>query len=364
MTNHEDGVSTATSRDAYVSLLYGEHTHFWLYALLLGQRLRSLDPDTPRALLVGKHRKDLAAPFLEGDFKTCLLLVWEIWPIELVQNEAVDRTYCKRHQFCFTKLRAWELPFERILFFDLDVLVRENPRELFDLPAPSGMFHGQEHIRARLFHASEIPSLAVQQGNNCVNAGLLRINPLKEKQARETQVQDMLREVARLDVHDSSYLPEQYYLFGKLPHWHHISPKWNFEVAVSWWRRPSKRNRRGEWRHHPGWDWVPVRMPSDWQHIAKKNITNVGMFHFSGRWCQPWLFVHLSPRQANESLWKHLGNRDSFGLLPFAVTEWLQAIEDMRKEFKDDAFHCYLFLCLQLQKLKFNATQQNWKDWV
>lgn len=364
MDARRETVLQARGRNAYVALLYGEHIHFWLYALLLGNRLRKLDARTPRQLLVSLPHPDLPSPFLSGAFKECLLHLWQIRPVRLVQNAAADKTPSKRHQFCFTKLRALGLPFDRLIFFDLDVLLRQNPDQLFDVPAPAGMFHGQTAIKARLKHSRKIPKIAFGKHQNCINAGLMRLNPLKDKASRQKQVREMTLDAVRLTDYDSNYLPEQYYLFEKMRNWHHIDTKWNFEITVSWWREHLKRKADSRSVRRPTYRWVRADMPSDWLHIAANDMQDIGMLHFSGRYCQPWWFLHLTPDQAKTALQDHLGDRDALGVVPFAIAEWLLAIEELQQDFRRSQPENWNFFCNEMSKLKHKARTQNWTTFV
>ena len=126
--------------NAYVSLLHGCSPQFWLYALLLGSRLKQLDGSRPRVLLVGRDLPGYPSPCLQGH--AGLEALWQVRPVDLVDASAADKTRWKRHRYVFTKLLALEVPFRKIVFFDVDVIVRRSPAELFEIPAPAGMYHG------------------------------------------------------------------------------------------------------------------------------------------------------------------------------------------------------------------------------
>ena len=123
------GVSA--SRDAYVSLLHGDGLEFFLYALVLGVRLQTLDPTRSRVLLVGKELPSHRSPSTSS--LNCLKVLWCLHKIDLIDAPAADSTPRKRHRFVFSKLRAMQLPVTKFLFLDLDILPRESPAALFDL---------------------------------------------------------------------------------------------------------------------------------------------------------------------------------------------------------------------------------------
>jgi hypothetical protein len=183
----------------------------------------------PRVLLVGWALPDYRAPLLEGDFARCLKIFWQVRPVDLIDAAAANKSSCKRHRYVFTKLRALEVPYEKLLLFDLDVILRKDPRPLFGVPAPAGMHHGDWVSRKPSTHGNLIKAPALISG--CVNAGLLRLDTLGEKRARTQLLEEMTKEVASLTATDASYLPEQYYLVRKLSAWRHLDVSWNCDVS-------------------------------------------------------------------------------------------------------------------------------------
>ncbi|CAE8605029.1 unnamed protein product, partial [Polarella glacialis] len=313
--------------NAYVALLHGQRQEFILYALLLGHRLKHLDSSTPRVLLVGHALPEYDAPFLEGDFLRCLQTCWQVRPVDLIDAAAADKSPRKRHRYVFTKLRALEVPYRRLLFFDLDVIVRKDPSPLFEVPAPAGMYHGDWVSRRASTHGGLLPEEALTSG--CVNAGLLRLDPPADKIARRQLLEEMMEEVASLTVADESYLPEQYYLVRKLAAWRHLDVSWNCEVNPEVYVETaySKGKARGK-----SSTVVVAEMPSDWWQLGdtEDDLANsVGMFHFSGTHLEPWWYLHLSAASAKAVLRSHFRNRDSRGMVALAVCDWLQGIEDL-----------------------------------
>jgi hypothetical protein len=323
--------------NAYVALLHGKGPHFLLYALQLGHRLRKLDPGTPRILLVGRALSGHPS-FLE-DFWALSSLegLWKVRAVDLVDAERADRTSRKRHRFVFTKLRALEVPYRKVLFFDLDVTVRKDPSPLFEVPAPAGMYHGHEKFRRAVRHCGEISREALECG--CINAGLMRLDPPRGRAARRHLLDEMLNEVAGITEEEQTFLPEQYYLVRKLSGWRHIDVSWNCEVNPALYidegfpcsqsdqlaDNSSTPTARLEW----------ADMPNDWWQLGMKHeelSEVVGMFHFSGNYLEPWWYLHLSADRARASLRKQFRHRDARGMVALAISDWLLSVEELKQD--------------------------------
>eukprot|EP00930_Biecheleria_cincta_P046206 TRINITY_DN31875_c0_g1_i1.p1 TRINITY_DN31875_c0_g1~~TRINITY_DN31875_c0_g1_i1.p1 ORF type:complete len:460 (-),score=83.08 TRINITY_DN31875_c0_g1_i1:163-1503(-) len=314
---------------AYVAFLHGHRQQFLLYALLLGQRLKQLDSCRPRVLLVGRPLPDYPAPFLEGEPAKCLSAFWKVEPVDLVDASAADKTSLKRHRYVFTKLRALEVPYRKVLFLDLDVVIRRSPAELFDIPAPAGMYHGTWGNRMLATHGQPLPADVFERYNGCVNAGMLRLDPAEGgKIARRKQLDEMLREVSEITEKESSYLPEQYYIVQKLQGWHHIDVAWNCEVAPLVYVDPYivSESASSKVQHAVmPWDWY--ELGSCQEDLAKA----IGMFHFSGTFLEPWWYLHLTSDRAQALLRKQFQTRDARGMIALAVAEWLSSVAELRK---------------------------------
>lgn len=308
---------------AYVALLHGQRQEFLLYALLLGYRLECLDSSTPRVLLVGRALPDYGALFLEPHFERCLKIFWQVRPVDLIDAAAADKSKSKRHRYVFTKLRALEVPYKKLLYFDLDVFVRKDPSSLFEIQAPAGMYHGDWVSRESSTHGNLIAKAALKSG--CVNAGLLRLDTLDNHSARSQQLKEMMQEVDCLTDTDASYLPEQYYLVHKLSAWRHLDVSWNYEVNPEVYVECEANSIESS-------SVVDVQMPSDWWKLGNNEndlVKCVKMFHFSGTHLQPWWYLHLDVIDVEAILRSHFQARDSRGMVALAVSEWLRGIKDL-----------------------------------
>ncbi|CAK9086424.1 unnamed protein product [Durusdinium trenchii] len=311
---------------AYVALLHGENKTFLLYAASLGNRLRQLDADTRRVLLVGKSAEDHPAP--QGEHVKSLSAIWEVEEVDLVDCPVADKSRRKRHRYVFTKLRCLEVPYRRIIFLDLDVIVRSSPAPLFEVPAPAGMYHGRWD-RGQAQHGVPLPPEAFYDDGciGCVNAGLLRFDPPANSSARRALVKNMLEQVKALSKSDESYLPEQYFMVKELNGWHHIAVAWNCEVNPEWFIQYGRGKRRAH-------SVLKAEMHDDWWKLGgteEELRKNVHMFHFSGQWLQPWWYIHLDPEDAMKVIKKHYACRDKRGMIALAVGDWLRGIQELQK---------------------------------
>ena len=147
-----------------------------------------------------------------------------------------------RDDTIFTKFRALELPYKRILLLDLDLHLRVDPKALFAVPAPAGKFHDPNNCwphRARhgLPFKGNLPDEALLPGIWCASGGVLRFDPELDRVERHEQVLAIERDAAD-HWRSRSFLSatmqhEQYYLAENLgygPHqWHHIDGCYNVE---------------------------------------------------------------------------------------------------------------------------------------
>eukprot|EP00439_Symbiodinium_sp_Y106_P047123 s427_g6.t1 len=140
---------------------------------------------------------------LPGDDRKCLDAVWQVAEVDLVDQEAADKTRRKRHRYVFTKLRAFQVPYRKLIFFDLDIIIRSSPKELFQVTAPAGMYHGHWN-RDQAAHGQEIPAEAFYNSDygvyGCINAGLMRLDTLPTAEQRRRFTDEMLKEAMQREV--------------------------------------------------------------------------------------------------------------------------------------------------------------------
>ena len=109
--------ATFLSDDAYL-----------LGARVLQQSLRSSGSRYPLVVLVTEDVSSAARALLHAE--DCLIL-----PIEVVQNPNSEEV---RYKWVYSKLRAWQMTrYDRIVFLDSDIVVKDNIDDLFSSSLPS-----------------------------------------------------------------------------------------------------------------------------------------------------------------------------------------------------------------------------------
>eukprot|EP00438_Fugacium_kawagutii_P026788 Skav209674 [mRNA] locus=scaffold1603:30998:32344:- [translate_table: standard] len=196
-------------------------------ALALGFSLEASGTTHDRVLL---HTSDLPEESLQllGQFWTLKEVPYIISAGDLhVDSDKV------RFREVFTKLHVFNpdaVPFDKVVFLDLDMIVLRNIDELFDLRTPAGMstFKHQDATGAR--NQTQPPHGQRLDPRKCyVNAGTMVTAPSKEL------FQLLEADVTEPDPqwHLPAWSPEQKYLSRVMAgEWSHVSQLYNFEVQV------------------------------------------------------------------------------------------------------------------------------------
>jgi hypothetical protein len=199
--------------------VYALHVAFQLQAL--ADRTATVQPD--RVLLVGRsHFFDEPGP------RSALYSAG--WT-HLVCVDLIDGAHlsdARRHDDVFTKLRAFSLPYQKVVLLDLDLLVQNNVDCLFDVSAPAAKYHGTRH--ASLTHGGLLPEEVRKDQNWCPNAGVMRLDPCPTQQERWEMMCTMEHEISDGMGLWKTMLPEQYYLAQRLHCWRQIDSKFNLEL--------------------------------------------------------------------------------------------------------------------------------------
>ena len=146
-----------TTRHAYTTLLYGsECDKYFLGALVVAEGLRqfakSCAEDHVPLLLM--HTDDVPEAYVASLTKAGWVCKEVGYLYTGVARALFKNFRTSRFLSVFTKLRALEqVDFEKVLFLDLDILVRGNLRELFELRAPAAMKRGEPVMK----HGDLIP---------------------------------------------------------------------------------------------------------------------------------------------------------------------------------------------------------------
>ena len=282
---------------AFVALLYGDQPEFLVGARLLGHCLRHWCPNIrTRILLLARDSSFVNKKTLRG--------LKHFWKVRIVTPIVMpNATRTRRHAFAFTKLHALSVDARRVLFLDLDVLVRSRMvAELFDINAPAGLYHGRDDSACDLHHGNIINSECLTGA--CVNTGILRVDPADTRKKRNEMIKDLKERAGRITKTQATFLPENYFLTEALPGpWRHISPEWNWEVGPEIEIAP----------HH-----VRVHTVGEWAEI---DPTDIVVFHFFGIRCKPWSYIDLSTDEVEQCLRQRFGWQDTHGRIAQVVSE-------------------------------------------
>mmetsp|Transcript_88189 Transcript_88189/g.248149 ORF Transcript_88189/g.248149 Transcript_88189/m.248149 type:complete len:529 (-) Transcript_88189:94-1680(-) len=317
-----------SSDECFAALLHGEQPEYLVYACVLGNRLRDSSPNPDRVLILGPGRLSESSRV-----RNCLRACgWDrLVPVEPIVAPHRDKSRSKRHALVFTKLRALELPYERVLLLDLDLLPRKgiDLSALFAVPAPAAKYHNARYNGKLPAHGEEIPDWLREDWSWSPNAGVMRLDPRPTRREREEEVSGMIHDVMREGT--ASYLPEQYYLAERLPRWRNLDLHWNWEVYFEWdtphQLYPLEQAVYDSWSQ--GWSRY-YRGCEKGVPCAATVLAEVRVWHFSGtRDTQPWGFLDLADAEAVKDfaaeVWFKF--RDPSGLMATAMSEWREALD-------------------------------------
>ena len=155
-----------SSRECFAALFHGDKDEYFCCACVLSRRLvEGPDGNVDRVLLCGPGRftRDPAAR------RALRAAGWNrLLPVVPVHAAHLDRTRAKRHELVFTKLRVLELPYERVLLLDLDLLPRCGAAAASSFSSSSALRGGEPGLSA-LFavrapaakhHGADVPQYA------------------------------------------------------------------------------------------------------------------------------------------------------------------------------------------------------------
>ena len=332
-----------TKPRAYVSLLHGHDDVWFLYAMMLGKKLQHLSGDSchapDRVLMISHH--------WVKDSERCdlLLQVWTwIKPVQLIH--ASHATKSRRHEAVFTKLHALTLPYERILFLDLDTIPLRKLDKLFEVSAPAGVLH-DAHIGPI---EDGMPISRPNDNSWCVNAGVLRLDPLPDATERVNLLHTWVEMIG--NIKEAHYLPEQYFISRHFEGWQHLQPKWNFEIGAP--------------LELPRYITTVARMKQEMQEKSllyhqwhRQNIAEMNVLHFSGEGVQPWRYAACSPCEAYRLARDHWWYRDPKRIIATALYEWVLVLSELKLSVTDMPRKCQVLFDNILQ----TVTDQAWNAW-
>jgi len=277
----------ADTRCAYVTLLYGPKCHTYFFgALVLGWGLSHHGGAGIARVLM--HTSDVPSSYILA----LGAAGWHCHQVEYlssVANALFHNPWKSRFIDVFTKLRLLQLEsFEKVLFLDLDMLVRppidgcNGLESLFDLPTPAAMKRGSpvpKHGVAVPYTSiwshptrREADKLPPHQQASGINAGTMLFRPdAKVFKQMEAEVRDW-----HFPEHYSTYMPEQEYLsrfFGTFEQWTHVHCRYNYEI--------DKRERIPH-------DWTEAHEAILGENAADSKMVGAVVLHYSGTGIKPW----------------------------------------------------------------------------
>jgi len=210
---------------AYSALIYGDAPRLVLGALVLGYSLEATGTLHDRVLL---HTADVPQEAL-----TLLAAFWRLQEVPYIISapDLHNAPYEKaRFKEVFTKLNILNpkvMPYDKVVFLDLDMVVLRNIDELFELRPPAAMNNMKMRwgrAQLTLVHGERMKPRACM-----FNAGNMVMAPsqlLFDLLLKDVQYPDPL-------WHKGAWSPEQSYLASILAgQWHHVSQIYNFEVQL------------------------------------------------------------------------------------------------------------------------------------
>ena len=310
--------SSKVGRFAFVALIYGSSCHKYFFgALVLGWGLLKAGGKAERVLL---YTNDVPQQYVE----TLQAVGWSCRKIDYLKGVAKDALFhepkTSRFLEIFTKLRPMEMEeeYEKVLYLDIDILVRSPPdlkplESLFSLDAPAAMKrgdpcppHGAKVPYSNFWthpQRRDVDKIPAHQQVSGINAGVMLFNTNKELvREMEAELMDWWH-----PEHYATYMPEQEYLsryFGTFSEWTHISCKYNFEIDKN------------------------ERIKHDFTEAHKRIIAEgtladahpgAVVLHYSGHRVKPWdlLFQTEESPQAKTTWWQckeKIGIRDAASL--------------------------------------------------
>eukprot|EP00438_Fugacium_kawagutii_P024258 Skav223119 [mRNA] locus=scaffold419:814285:816066:- [translate_table: standard] len=275
-------------RYAYLICLWGASSEYMVGAMVLGASIRKTGSKHDRVCL---YTEDVPEEHIQRLSK--------LWSCRLMTHvdAATDKLSFpdneERFAKVFTKLRGLGLTqYEKVLMMDIDLLVRSNIDDLFELPAPAALRRGMNEwgqcrhgqpVDGRSFFLGEeksMPRWSWGQGTG-INAGVMLWQP------NQDVLDQMLAEVSEPNhpEHVRGNGPEQDYLsryWADSP-WTYIAPQYNFQL------------------HQMFFALHPDRVQFAERANLLQNPDEVRVVHFSGKpTAKPW---HRVLDQQWEEFW-------------------------------------------------------------
>ncbi|CAK9051475.1 unnamed protein product [Durusdinium trenchii] len=266
----------ATGRYAFLICLWGASAEYMVGAMVLGASIRKTGSKHHRVCL---YTDDVPQEHIRE-----LSKLWRcklITHVDAVMDQLSFPDKEERFAKVFTKLRGLGLTeYEKVLMMDIDLLVRSNIDDLFELPAPAALRRGMNEwglaqhgkpIDGRSFLLGEdksMPRWSWGQGTG-INAGVMLWQP------NQDVLDQMLAELSEPNhpEHVKGNGPEQDYLsryWADAP-WTYIGAQYNFQL------------------HQMFFALHPDRVQYAERANLLQNPENIKIVHYSGKpTAKPW----------------------------------------------------------------------------
>ena len=161
---------------AYVSLFFGGHPDIFLGLVSVGWSLK--DRHATQHDLVLMHTSDVPRRFLD--------ILAKFWKLRLVHELPFDHLVTKGSRESlkrlFLKLRSFQLTqYRKVLFLDVDILIRGSLDELFNYHAPAGVLYDWKDVltenAGKVLTGADLLDPATGELTCRVNAGVLLVVP-------------------------------------------------------------------------------------------------------------------------------------------------------------------------------------------
>ena len=297
------GSAAAVKRCAYVSLFFGDDPDIFLGLVSNGWSLR-VTHQTPHDLVL-MHTSDVPQQFLD--------ILGSFWKLCRVDDLAFDHLVTKGSRESlkrlFLKLRLFELiQYAKVLFLDVDILIRKSLDDVFDVPAPAGvLYDGKDDLTENagmVLAADDLIDPATEELIFRVNAGVLLIEPCREEFRRICEMGASWG----CDGDQASFCPEEElltrYFASQCSGLRSLHLEWNLEIYRS-------------------------------SQATRCDVEVARIFHFSCRRLKPWwtTWTLMTPEAvlALPSAWAEHCFNDPHGLLVRATAEWASAFLKCRE---------------------------------
>lgn len=242
-SNHVDGAKEP--RYAYVTLIYGKESEG--YCIDAAVLAHSLKPKT-RHKLVLMHTKDVPRDWL----KILEDVGWELRPVRYIwpgdpwnpnPREQGKRIYKGgRFSGVFTKIHCLNLiEFDKIIFLDTDLLVRESIDHLFERKAPAAL---RRQARGDCPDDTKIDGNGLYFNHGAlaggINAGVMLLKP---KESDYRNIKQAIR-IEDCPAHSPSTQPEQDFLTKwYMDEWWSLGVQYNYQLhQFAYCVRPGNEN--------------------------------------------------------------------------------------------------------------------------